>query len=90
VVDYLGIAQDLKKALSAYTESGGKGKPAFDQEEAVRAMMEYYEAVVELFSGFDYRRFFKLKTPEENSGFCRLQPTISCLRLQRKINLWIR
>lgn len=69
VVDYLGIAQDLKKALSEYTESGGKGKPAFDQEEAVRAMMEYYEAVVELFSGFDYRRFFKLKTPEDKFKF---------------------
>lgn len=69
VVDYLGIAQDLKKALSTYTDSGGKGKPAFDQEEAVRAMMEYYEAVVELFSGFDYRRFFKLKTPEDKFKF---------------------
>ena len=69
VVDYLGIAQDLKKALSAYTESGGKGKPAFDQEEAVRTMMEYYEAVVELFSGFDYRGFFKLKTPEDKFKF---------------------
>lgn len=69
VVDYLGIAQDLKKALSAYTESGGKGKPAFDQEEAVRAMMEYYEAVVELFSGFNYRSFFKLKTPEAKFKF---------------------
>lgn len=69
VVDYLGIAQDLKKALSDYTDSGGKGKPAFDQEEAVRTMLEYYEAVVELFSGFDYRRFFKLKTPEEKFRF---------------------
>lgn len=69
VVDYLGIAQDLKKALSDYTENGGKGKPTFDQEEAVRTMMEYYESVVELFNGFDYGRFFLLKSPEEKFRF---------------------
>jgi type I restriction enzyme, R subunit len=69
VVDYLGIAQDLKKALAEYSASGGEGKPAFDQEEAVRTMMEYYESVVPMFSGFDYGRFFKLRTPEEKFIF---------------------
>lgn len=69
VVDYLGIAQDLKKALAEYTRSGGKGKPAFDQEEAVQTMMEYYEAVVPMFKGFDYKRFFTLRTPEEKFMF---------------------
>lgn len=69
VVDYLGIAQDLKKALSDYTESGGKGKPTFDQDEAVRVMQEYYEGVVALFDGFDYKRFFTLRTPEEKFMF---------------------
>jgi type I restriction enzyme, R subunit len=69
VVDYLGIAQDLKRALAEYTASGGEGKPAFDQEEAVRAMMEYYESVVPMFDGFDYKRFFKLRTPEEKFKF---------------------
>ena len=69
VVDYLGIAQDLKRALALYTESGGEGKPAFDQEEAVRTMMEYYESVVPMFRGFDYSRFFKLRTPEEKFRF---------------------
>jgi type I restriction enzyme R subunit len=69
VVDYLGIAQDLKKALAEYTASGGEGKPAFDQEEAVRTMMEYYESVVPMFNGFDYSKFFKLRTPEEKFMF---------------------
>jgi len=69
VVDYLGIAQDLKRALAEYTASGGEGKPAFDQEEAVRTMLEYYESVVSMFSGFDYRKFFKLRTPEEKFMF---------------------
>jgi type I restriction enzyme, R subunit len=69
VVDYLGIAQDLKRALAEYTASGGEGKPAFDQEEAVRTMLEYYESVVHMFRGFDYSRFFKLRTPEEKFRF---------------------
>ncbi len=40
IVDFIGIASDLKKALVIYTESGGKGKPTFDQEEAVLLMLE--------------------------------------------------
>ncbi len=67
VVDYLGIADELKKALSEYTESGGKGKPAFDQEEAVAVMLEKYEIVCGLFEGFDYKRFFSATTREKMS-----------------------
>lgn len=61
IVDYLGIAQDLKKALSIYTSSGGKGKIEFDQEEAVAKMEEFYEIVVDLFNKFDYKKFFDLE-----------------------------
>lgn len=61
IVDYLGIAQDLKKALSIYTSSGGKGKIEFDQEEAVAKMEEFYEIVVDLFDKFDYKKFFDLE-----------------------------
>lgn len=68
IVDYLGIAQDLKKALSVYTASGGKGKIEFDQEEAVAKMEELYEIVVDLFHGFDYKRFFGLQ-PREKLNF---------------------
>ncbi|MBL7139088.1 MAG: type I restriction endonuclease subunit R, partial [Bacteroidales bacterium] len=69
VVDYLGIAQDLKKALAEYTASGGEGKPMFDQEEAVAKMMELYETIVQLFNGFDYGQFFRFPTPEEKFRF---------------------
>jgi type I restriction enzyme, R subunit len=69
VVDYLGIAQDLKKALSDYTASGGEGKPAFDQEEAVARMLEYYEIVVQMFGNFSYKKFHTLPTPEEKFKF---------------------
>lgn len=68
VVDYLGIAQDLKKALSTYTESGGRGKPSFNQEEAVAKMQELYEIVIAMFDKFDYKAFYSL-TPREKLTF---------------------
>ena len=68
IVDYLGIAQDLKKALSIYTASGGKGKIEFDQEEAVAKMEELYEIVVDLFHGFNYKKFFELQ-PRQKLSF---------------------
>ncbi len=54
VVDYLGLADELKKALAVYTESGGKGKTAIDQAEAVALMLEKYEVCRGLFHGFDW------------------------------------
>jgi type I restriction enzyme, R subunit len=54
VVDYLGIAHELKQALSTYTESGGKGRTAIDQEEAVAVMLEKYEICRGLFHGFNW------------------------------------
>jgi len=54
IVDYLGLADQLKNALAAYTQSGGRGKPTLDQDEAVAVMLEKYEVLVDLFHGFDY------------------------------------
>jgi len=54
IVDYLGIADSLKRALATYADSGGKGKTAIDQNEAVSVMMEKYEIVCDLFHGFDW------------------------------------
>ena len=53
VVDYLGLANELKKAVETYTESGGGGRPTLDQEEAVAVMLEKYEVCDALFHGFD-------------------------------------
>ncbi|MCZ8157668.1 MAG: type I restriction endonuclease subunit R [Leptospira sp.] len=55
VVDYIGIADSLKSALALYTQSGGKGSTAIDQNEAVAVMLEKYEVVRGLFHGFDYK-----------------------------------
>ena len=68
IVDYIGIAQDLKNALLVYAASQGKGQITFDQAEAVAKMQEYYEIVVDLFGRFDYRRYFTLE-PREKLSF---------------------
>lgn len=62
IVDYIGIASDLKSALATYTESGGKGAPTFDQNDAVASMLEKFEVVSQMFEGFDYKRFFEADT----------------------------
>jgi len=54
VVDYLGLADELKAALATYTESGGTGKTAIDQAEAVALMLGKYEICLGLFHGFDW------------------------------------
>ena len=68
IVDYLGIAQELKTALADYTASGGEGKPTLDQELAVAKMLELHEAIDYQLRHFDWRKFFTL-TPEEKLKF---------------------
>jgi type I restriction enzyme R subunit len=57
VVDYLGLADELKQALATYTEAGGTGKTALDQAEAVALMLEKYEICRNMFHGFDWSRW---------------------------------
>ncbi len=57
VVDYLGLAQELKQALVTYTESGGTGRTAIDQSEAVALMEEKYEVCAGLMHGFDWSKW---------------------------------
>ena len=67
VVDYLGLAHELKRALATYTESGGTGQTALDQKEAVAVMLEKYEICCGLFHGFDRSRWIT-GTPTERLG----------------------
>ncbi len=64
VVDYLGLADELRKALAAYTESGGKGKVEHNQREAIDIMQREYEVCCGLFHGFDWSAFSR-GTPAE-------------------------
>lgn len=67
VVDYLGIASDLKKALSFYSESGGKGDPTILQEQAVQLMLEKLEVVSNMYHGFAYEDYFQAGTSQKLS-----------------------
>ena len=80
LVDYLGIASDLKKALSFYSDSGGKGDPTILQEQAVQLMLEKLEVVSQMFNefpssggvpegwgGFNYEDYFVADTSKKLS-----------------------
>jgi type I restriction enzyme R subunit len=67
IVDYLGIASDLKKALSFYSDSGGKGDPTIAQEKAVQMMLEKIEIVSQMFHGFPYEDYFQADTSKKLS-----------------------
>lgn len=57
VVDYIGLANNLKQALAAYVEGGGRGKTAIDRDEAVDLMREKLDVCRSFFHGFDYSHF---------------------------------
>lgn len=67
VVDYLGIASDLKKALSFYSDAGGKGDPTIAQAQAVELMLEKLEVVSQMYSGFPYEDYFQAETGQKLS-----------------------
>ncbi len=67
IVDYLGIAADLKKALSFYSDAGGKGDPTLMQEQAVELMLEKMEIVSQLYHGFAYEEYFEAATSRKLS-----------------------
>ena len=54
VVDYLGLANDLKKAVDHYSRSGGRGTAAFDKADAIAVMLEKHEVCCAMFHGFDW------------------------------------
>ena len=67
VVDYLGIAADLKEALSFYSDSGGKGDPTLLQQQAVELMLEKIEVVSAMYHGFPYEEYFDADTAKKLS-----------------------
>ena len=57
VVDYLGLAQDIREATHTYTESGGKGDATVNQEDAVAVMLEKHEVCSAIFYAFDWSKW---------------------------------
>ena len=54
VVDYIGIANELKQALKLYTDSDGKGSATLDAQEAYAILLEKMDVARGMFHGFDY------------------------------------
>jgi type I restriction enzyme R subunit len=57
VVDYIGIANDLKQALKEYTASKGRGRPTVDAHEAYSVLAEKLDVLRAMLHGFDYSEF---------------------------------
>lgn len=97
VVDYLGLAHELKSALATYTESGGSGRTALNQDEAVALLLEKYEVCCAIFHGFD-RALWTTGSPHQRLGLLpaaqehvlRLDPGKGkerCVRSVRELSL---
>lgn len=67
IVDYLGIAEDLKKALSNYT-AGSRNITGIDQKEAVAIMLEKYEILKDLLYSFDFSKYIKTDINTQMTG----------------------
>ena len=86
VVDYLGIASDLKEALSFYSDAGGKGDPTLAQEQAVQIMLEKLEVVSNLYHGFAYEDYFDADTGKKLSVILAAEEHILSFDNQGKDN----
>ena len=62
IVDYLGIAADLKQALAFYGDAGGRGDPARMQEQAVTVLREKLDVLAAMFHGFAVDAYFSADT----------------------------
>lgn len=65
IVDYLGVAHELKEALNFYSQSGGKGDLTLDQEVAIGLMLTKLEIVEDIMAGFDYQPYFNASTGDK-------------------------
>ncbi|WP_334087143.1 type I restriction endonuclease subunit R [Helicobacter typhlonius] len=65
VVDYLGIANELKNALEFYTQSGGKGEFVQDKDKIIDKMQENYEITAQMLQGINYLQYFTLNAQEK-------------------------
>ncbi|WP_367190024.1 type I restriction endonuclease subunit R [Burkholderia sp. Ed8] len=57
VVDYIGIANELKSALATYTQAHGRGRPTIDAHEALAILAEKMDVLHNMLYGVDYAAF---------------------------------
>jgi type I restriction enzyme, R subunit len=68
IVDYLGIAPQLKEALAEYSQNDQENT-AIDQEQAVSIMLEKFEVMQGMFHDFGYEKYFKMSPSAKTSFF---------------------
>ena len=78
-MDYIGIASHLKKALSFYTASGGKGKPTQTQEDAINLMLSKLETIEQMLDKLSYEAYFKADMQEKLSIILKTEEYILCI-----------
>lgn len=83
IVDYIGIAENLKEALSRYTESD-KNTTGVDTEVASMILLEKHDLIKELLHGHDYNKFFTGKPSEKMRAIVETMDYIIGLREERK------
>lgn len=64
VVDYLGLADQLKQALAIYTASGGAGSPTYDPKQAIAVMLEKHQVASDMLHGFSWKKWTTGKPAE--------------------------
>ncbi len=79
VVDYLGLADSLKRALATYTQSGGKGQPSIDIADALAVLQEKHHVASDMLHGYDWSAWHS-GTPKQRLDL--LAPTIEYLYAQ--------
>ena len=73
IIDYIGMAAELKKAVSLYPKSGGRGLPVEDKEKAIDLMIEKFTIVDQMFFNFDYKVYFTASTRDKLQLILRAQ-----------------
>lgn len=65
VADFIGIADELKKAITIYSDSGGEGQPSYDIDVAISLMEEKYEVIKDMLHNYPYEKFFSASSKDK-------------------------
>ena len=65
VIDFIGIADELRKAVTLYTKTTRKTDPLNYGEQAIAILKEKYEVVKDMLDGCDYKEYFKIKSAKK-------------------------
>lgn len=65
IVDYIGLGENLKKALGNYISNGGKGTTSIDIDAAIAVLIEKHEVIKGILHGFNYLPVFSMSEAQK-------------------------